>query len=65
MGRGEASYDDAKNAVVEGFERQYLAAQLRRHEGSITRAATASGLTRQSFARMMREVGLDAERFRD
>ncbi len=51
-------YDEAKAAAMATFKRRYLAAQLRRTGGNVTEAARHSGIPRQSFGRMVREVGL-------
>jgi DNA-binding NtrC family response regulator len=42
----------------EQFERQYLAAQLERHGGNISRAARAIGMERASLHRKLRAVGV-------
>jgi DNA-binding NtrC family response regulator len=56
-----ASFKDAKERVVEAFERDFLARALRRHGGNITKAAEEVGMYRQNFQQKMRELGIRAE----
>ncbi len=51
-------FNQAKRRLVEAFERDYFAAQLRAHEGNIARAARASGVDRAYFKRLLRRHGL-------
>ncbi len=51
---------EARQLVVEGFERAYLAAQLKKH-GSTPAAAKAMGVSRQLVHRLVREYGLAPE----
>jgi len=53
-----ASFADAKRKVIEDFERSFLLAALREHEGNISRAAAAIGMVRQSLQQKIRELGL-------
>jgi two-component system response regulator GlrR len=48
----------AKARLVEGFERDYLVSVLSRHGGNITAAATAAGLDRVHFLRLLDRYGL-------
>jgi DNA-binding NtrC family response regulator len=48
----------AKARLVEGFERDYLVSVLGRHGGNITAAATAAGLDRVHFLRLLDRYGL-------
>jgi transcriptional regulator with GAF, ATPase, and Fis domain len=47
------TYKDAKDAVMEDFERGYILALLEEHEGNVSAAARAAGIHRNIFARMM------------
>jgi DNA-binding NtrC family response regulator len=59
-----ASFKDAKQAVVERFERDYLGAALARHRGNISKAAEEVGLYRQQLQQKLAELGIDAEKLR-
>jgi len=55
------SFREAKERVVQAFERDFLLQALRRHAGNITKAAEEIGLYRQSLQQKMRELGINAE----
>ena len=52
---------DAKERVVEAFERDFLLDALRRHGGNVTKAAEEVGMYRQNFQQKMRELGITVE----
>jgi two-component system nitrogen regulation response regulator NtrX len=54
-------FREAKERVVEAFERDFLLGALRRHGGNITKAAEEVGMYRQNFQQKMRELGITAE----
>ena len=54
------AFKDAKEQILDAFEREYLASVLRRCEGNISRAARESGLHRKSIERLVKKYGLDA-----
>jgi two-component system, NtrC family, response regulator AtoC len=54
-------FREAKERLVEAFERDFLLAALRRHGGNITKAAEEVGMYRQSFQQKMRELGITVE----
>jgi DNA-binding NtrC family response regulator len=58
----ELPFKEAKAALVEGFERDYLTALLARHRGNISRAATEAGIDRNYIHRLVRKYGLDVDR---
>ena len=58
---GPASFREAKAAAVESFERDFLVAALRRHDGNISKAAEEIGMYRQNLQQKMRELGISAE----
>ena len=60
-GDGPASFRDAKQAAVESFERAFLVAALRRHDGNISKAAEEIGMYRQNLQQKMRELNISAE----
>jgi len=51
-------FKDAKTRLLEGFEPQYLAAMLKRHNDNITRSAAAAGLTRYHLRELCKRYGL-------
>ena len=55
------SFRDAKERVVEAFERDFLLDALRRHGGNVTKAAEEVGMYRQNFQQKMRELGITVE----
>jgi two-component system, NtrC family, response regulator len=55
------SFRDAKAAVVETFEREFLVTALRRHGGNISKAAEEIGMYRQNLQQKMKELGISAE----
>jgi DNA-binding NtrC family response regulator len=56
-----SSFAEAKRRAVEGFERAYLLAALRRSGGNVSRAAESIGMVRQSLQQKIRELGLRSE----
>ncbi len=51
-------FKDAKQAVVDSFERAYLQALLTRNDGNITRSAQEAGLTRYHLRELLKRHGL-------
>jgi transcriptional regulator with PAS, ATPase and Fis domain len=49
---------EARDAVLEDFERRYLAAQLEAHGGNVAAAAEAMGVSRQFAYRLVARYGL-------
>jgi DNA-binding NtrC family response regulator len=60
-GATSLSFRDAKAAVVESFERDFLLTALRRHGGNISKAAEEIGMYRQNLQQKMRELGILSE----
>lgn len=58
-------YREAKQAVLQAFNRRFLTRALERSAGNVTRAAEASGLERQSFQQLMRKSGIRSDDFRE
>ncbi len=54
----------ARNHALELFEREYVTGMLREHQGNVSAAANASGMTRQNFQRLMVKHGISASDFR-
>src|SRR4051812_28840420 len=53
------SFKDAKEQLLENFEREYITQVLRRCDGNISRAARESGLHRKSIERLVKKYALD------
>ncbi|MFZ5442176.1 MAG: sigma 54-interacting transcriptional regulator [Myxococcota bacterium] len=51
-------YHEAKERVLESFEKTYLLEHLKAANGVVTRAAQRAGLPRQSVHRMLRRLGI-------
>ncbi len=56
--RPRMTFKDAKEAWIERFEREYLAALLRRHKGSLSAAAREADLDRKHLRKLARRYGL-------
>ena len=57
-------FHEAKEQLLESFEKEYLGALLKRCEGNISRAARESGLHRKSIERLVKKYDLDARQHR-
>ena len=57
-------FHEAKEQLLESFEREYLGALLQRCEGNVSRAARESGLHRKSIERLVKKYDLDARALR-
>jgi DNA-binding NtrC family response regulator len=53
-----STFKEAKQQIVETFERDFISRALRRHHGNITRAAEEMGLHRQQLQQKIRELNL-------
>lgn len=56
-------FKEAKESVVEEFERYYIDHLLKSHGGNISRAAESSGIDRRSLHRLLAKHGIDASEF--
>lgn len=63
-GSPECSFREAKNRVIDQFEKAYIGTQLLTHGGNITRAAEASGKNRRAFFELMRKHNIDGQSFK-
>jgi DNA-binding NtrC family response regulator len=57
-------YREAKQKILNAFNRDYLSALLTHHQGNVTHAAGQCGLERQAFQQLLRRYGLKSEDFR-
>jgi DNA-binding NtrC family response regulator len=55
------TFKDAKEQLLENFEREYVTSVLTRCEGNLSRAARESGLHRKSIERLVKKYHLDAK----
>ncbi|MBJ6760396.1 sigma 54-dependent Fis family transcriptional regulator [Myxococcaceae bacterium JPH2] len=55
------SFKDAKEHLLENFEREYVTSVLSRCEGNLSRAARESGLHRKSIERLVKKYQLDTK----
>jgi DNA-binding NtrC family response regulator len=58
------SFKDAKQTIVDRFEREFLTAALARHHGNISKAAEEIGMYRQQLQQKLAELGIDVEPYR-
>ena len=58
------AFKDAKERMLEIFHRQYVEALLSDTGGNVSRAAEKAGIQRQYFHRLMKDTGIEAERFK-
>ena len=59
-----ASFKEAKQRLVEQFERDFITQALERHHGNISRAAEDMDMYRQQLQQKLAEYGIDADAFR-
>lgn len=57
-GLSDLPFKQAKEQLVDAFERRYVASLLERHDGNVSRAAQEAGLDRNYLARLARKHGL-------
>ena len=56
------SYREAKQHIVDSFNREFVEKLLRLNKGSVTEAAKQAKLDRANFRRLMRKCGIKAEK---
>jgi len=54
----ELPFKDAKDQLIDAFERQYLEDLLDRHSGNVSKAARAADMDRKSITRLMKKHGI-------
>lgn len=52
------TFKEAKQQIVDAFERDFITRALQRHQGNVTKAATEIGMLRQQLQQKIREIGL-------
>jgi transcriptional regulator with GAF, ATPase, and Fis domain len=58
------TFKDAKQQVIEQFERRFITEALAKHQGNVSRAAEDMGMYRQHLQLKLAEYGIDADSFR-
>jgi DNA-binding NtrC family response regulator len=58
-------FREARDEFMIRFFRQYIQARLRESNGNISQAAETAGIQRQYMHRLMKQVGLEAEGFKE
>ncbi|MEW6273142.1 MAG: sigma-54 dependent transcriptional regulator [Thermodesulfobacteriota bacterium] len=61
---GPTSFKEAKQRIVEQFERQFIEEALTRHAGNISKAAEEIGMYRQQLQDKLKDLGIDAAAFK-
>lgn len=59
------SYEEAKQEVLEKFQRQFLQRILEQTHGNITQAADACGLTRAAVQKLIKKLKIDKTNFKE
>ena len=59
------SFKEAKDKMIHMFHKQYITSLLSESKGNISRAAELAGIQRQYLHRLMKETGIEAERFKN
>jgi DNA-binding NtrC family response regulator len=54
------TFKEAKQLVVDAFERDFITRALQRHQGNVTKTAADMGMLRQQLQQKIRELGLKA-----
>lgn len=60
---GAQGYQEAKNAVIDRFERDYVTRVLTAHGGNISQAARSAGTDRRALQRLMRKHRINRHAF--
>ena len=55
---GVTTFKEAKQHVLDTFERDFITRALHRHHGNVSKAATEMGMLRQQLQQKIRELGL-------
>lgn len=59
------TYKEAKRLFLDKFQYNYVKAQLEKHGGNVSKAASASGMERRTFQRIMKKATLSRTDFTD
>jgi DNA-binding NtrC family response regulator len=64
VGGDRSSFKEAKQRLIERFEREFIADALARHRGNVSRAAEEMGMYRQHLQVKLAEYGIDPTVYR-
>ncbi len=62
---GSELYEDAKQRVLERFQRSFIQRMLEQNHGNVSHAALSCGLTRVALQKLMRKLDIDRADFSD
>lgn len=62
---GSGDYEEEKRRALERFQREFVQRALENAKGNVTQAASACGLTRAAFQRILKSLGVDRRDFAD
>ena len=54
-GASQLPFKDAKEQLIQAFERQYLVDLIERHDGNVSKAARAAHMDRKSITRLLKK----------
>ena len=54
-GASQMPFKDAKEQLIQAFERQYLVDLIERHGGNVSKAARAADMDRKSITRLLKK----------
>ena len=60
---GLEDYGEARRRALERFQREFVQRALERHQGNVSRAAEACGMTRAALQRILKQLGIRREDF--
>lgn len=60
----ELSFKDAKNRLIEDFEKKYLSEMLFKHKGVISAASRESQIDRKTFWQLLKKYSIEPDNFR-
>ena len=59
-----SNFSESREYILEMFEKQFVRNMLEQHNGNVSAAANASGMTRQNLHRLLAKHGVSADEFK-